>query len=449
MTDTRRSSVGSRRGIGTTTADAPLANVLVASRACVNPGASAVPHSEQNFCPGVVAWPHAGHVVDRLAPHSMQNLAPATLSVPQCGQPGAPPVLTPVGSLRGRSPPSPGSTPWQRVELGVGHRADRLADALLDAEPAVSDPAERSELGAPARNLVYVHGSRPQLANAARDRAPVERTDRARQGVARGVGGRDCLVEVAHADDRSDRAETSRARPARPPAKRGRAPPASAAHRRARRAVHGQLRRPVTAAWFRNARRRPRRAAGLVEVGVRDAGFGSLPPSSARRAGSRVVPRSTSPRRRRPSATSTASCARNSSRIAAGSPHTIWAAAGGSPSSSSSSPSRIALSGVRSDGLSTIGAPAAIAGASLCATWFNGWLNGVIAATRPTGTRRVCARRARPFGDTSPANASPSSLRASIAAKRNTSTARATSCLVVRRRPPPKTTRAPSRQARR
>ena len=100
MTDTRRSSVGSRRGIGTTTEDAPLASVRVASRACVNPGASAVPHSEQNFCPGIVAWPQAGHVVDRLAPHSVQNLAPATLSVPQCGQPRAPPVLTPTRSLR-------------------------------------------------------------------------------------------------------------------------------------------------------------------------------------------------------------------------------------------------------------------------------------------------------------------------------------------------------------
>ena len=54
-----------------------------------------MPHSEQNFCPGVVAWPHAGHDVDRLAPHSMQNLAPGRLSVPQCGQAVAPPVVTP------------------------------------------------------------------------------------------------------------------------------------------------------------------------------------------------------------------------------------------------------------------------------------------------------------------------------------------------------------------
>ena len=51
--------------------------------------------------------------------------------------------------------------------------------------------------------------------------------------------------------------------------------------------------------------------------------------------------------------------------------------------------SQSAASGVFSDGLSTIGAPAAIAGASLCATWFSGWLKGVIAATSRTGSRIV------------------------------------------------------------
>ena len=50
---------------------------------------------------------------------------------------------------------------------------------------------------------------------------------------------------------------------------------------------------------------------------------------------------------------------------------------------------RAPTSGVFSDGLSTIGAPAAIAGATLCATWLSGWLNGVIAATRRTGSRIV------------------------------------------------------------
>ena len=75
----------------------------MASRAGANPGASAVPHSEQNFWPGDVVWPHAGHDVDRLAPHSMQNLAPGMLSVPQCGQPVAPPVVTPITSLGGHA----------------------------------------------------------------------------------------------------------------------------------------------------------------------------------------------------------------------------------------------------------------------------------------------------------------------------------------------------------
>ena len=203
MTDTRRSSVGSRRGIGTTTAGAPLGECPVASRAGVNPGASAVPALRAELLsrgrgvaarrtrrrqtrPALHAELGAGHVVGATVRTARRSSG-----------------AHPGGKSTREEPAVTGITPGQRVELGVGHRADRLADALLDAEAAVSDPAERSELGAPARNLVYVHGSRPQLANAARDRAPVERTDRARQGVARGVGGRDRLVEVAHADDRS------------------------------------------------------------------------------------------------------------------------------------------------------------------------------------------------------------------------------------------------------
>ena len=45
--------------------------------------------------------------------------------------------------------------------------------------------------------------------------------------------------------------------------------------------------------------------------------------------------------------------------------------------------------GVFSDGLSTNGHPAAIAGATLCATRFNGKLNGVMNDTGPSGTRLV------------------------------------------------------------
>lgn len=48
-----------------------------------------------------------------------------------------------------------------------------------------------------------------------------------------------------------------------------------------------------------------------------------------------------------------------------------------------------APTGVFAAGLSTKGQPAAIAGATLCATRFSGKLNGVMKLHSPTGTRRV------------------------------------------------------------
>ncbi|MBT6103822.1 MAG: aldehyde dehydrogenase family protein, partial [Verrucomicrobia bacterium] len=66
------------------------------------------------------------------------------------------------------------------------------------------------------------------------------------------------------------------------------------------------------------------------------------------------------------------------------SPTNVLSIAGGRQASYSSSVRRIATSGVLLDGLSSTGTPAAIAGASLCATWLRGWLNGVIAATLAT-----------------------------------------------------------------
>ena len=51
--------------------------------------------------------------------------------------------------------------------------------------------------------------------------------------------------------------------------------------------------------------------------------------------------------------------------------------------------SAIADSGVCDAGFSTIGQPAAIAGATLWATRFSGKLNGLIAPTTPIGTRSV------------------------------------------------------------
>ncbi|CFM82567.1 Uncharacterised protein [Bordetella pertussis] len=59
------------------------------------------------------------------------------------------------------------------------------------------------------------------------------------------------------------------------------------------------------------------------------------------------------------------------------------------PASSSTRASSALVSGVKADGLSTTALPAAKAGATLCSTVFKGALNGVIAATTPTGTRTV------------------------------------------------------------
>ena len=49
------------------------------------------------------------------------------------------------------------------------------------------------------------------------------------------------------------------------------------------------------------------------------------------------------------------------------------------------------LIGVCDAGRSTIGLPAASAGATLCATRLSGKLNGVMPAIGPSGTRRTCA----------------------------------------------------------
>ena len=61
--------------------------------------------------------------------------------------------------------------------------------------------------------------------------------------------------------------------------------------------------------------------------------------------------------------------------------------------------SAIADSGVCDAGFSTIGQPAAIAGATLWATRFSGKLNGLIAPTTPIGTRSVKASLPSPTSD--------------------------------------------------
>lgn len=85
-------------------------------------------------------------------------------------------------------------------------------------------------------------------------------------------------------------------------------------------------------------------------------------------------------------------------------------------------------SGVAGAGLRMIGAPAAIAGATLWAHRFSGKLNGAMPSTTPFGKRRVRARRPWPPASVSRRWASPPlNRRASSAANRNTETARPTS----------------------
>lgn len=74
-----------------------------------------------------------------------------------------------------------------------------------------------------------------------------------------------------------------------------------------------------------------------------------------------------------------------------------------------------------------IGAPTAIAGATLCATRFSGKLNGAMPSTTPRGKRRTTAKRPVPPGSVSSRMVSPLVRRASSAAQRNTDTARPTS----------------------
>ena len=91
------------------------------------------------------------------------------------------------------------------------------------------------------------------------------------------------------------------------------------------------------------------------------------------------------------------------------------------------SASTSAASGVFNAGLSSIGAPTAIAGATLCATRFSGKLNGVIASTGPRGKRRTTAIRPVWATSVSSRMRSPAKRRASSAAQRKVDTARATS----------------------
>ncbi|CAM5679351.1 hypothetical protein SBADM41S_06034 [Streptomyces badius] len=84
--------------------------------------------------------------------------------------------------------------------------------------------------------------------------------------------------------------------------------------------------------------------------------------------------------------------------------------------------------GVAGAGFRMIGAPTAMAGATLWALRFNGKLKGAMPRTAPRGKRRVSPRRPVPPRSVSSRWASPPlKRRASSAANRNTDTARPTS----------------------
>jgi hypothetical protein len=87
----------------------------------------------------------------------------------------------------------------------------------------------------------------------------------------------------------------------------------------------------------------------------------------------------------------------------------------------------VALNGVRAEGFRTIVFPDASAGATLCATIFNGALNEVIPQTTPRGTRIVNAIRCACPGAASIGTISPVSRFASSAAMMKVWTVRPTS----------------------
>src|SRR5882724_2844247 len=99
----------------------------------------------------------------------------------------------------------------------------------------------------------------------------------------------------------------------------------------------------------------------------------------------------------------------------------------GHPASSIIRASRKAVNGVCGAGLRTIVQPAAIAGASLCATRLIGKLNGVIAAIGPSGNLRTMPQRPAVDACQSSGKNSPPTRTASSAATLNVKIARSTS----------------------
>ncbi len=87
--------------------------------------------------------------------------------------------------------------------------------------------------------------------------------------------------------------------------------------------------------------------------------------------------------------------------------------------------------GVWLAGFNTTGHPAAIAGASLCATRLSGKLNGLIAPITPIGMRNVNASFPSPAALASIGTTSPASVRAATAANVKVETQRCASTRAV------------------
>ncbi len=102
-------------------------------------------------------------------------------------------------------------------------------------------------------------------------------------------------------------------------------------------------------------------------------------------------------------------------------------APGGSPASSMISATVSIVSGSRDGGLSTMEQPAAMAGAILWAARLSGKLKGLMAATGPTGNRRVMPTRPRDAALRSSGMVSPVMRSASSAPSRKVRMARSTS----------------------
>ena len=78
----------------------------------------------------------------------------------------------------------------------------------------------------------------------------------------------------------------------------------------------------------------------------------------------------------------------SSSAISAGSPVMMLSISGGRPAWYRMSAKKIAENGTFSEGLSTMRLLVAMLGTTLCATWFIGWLNGVMAVITPSRGER-------------------------------------------------------------